>query len=55
MRPEQRQEFFLKPELPVVGFLTRNIMTHRFHLGFAYCESAVSVLPTEAPELGELS
>ena len=33
---EDFQEFFLKRELSVMGFLTGNVTTHRFHLGFAY-------------------
>src|SRR2546425_9918007 len=50
---EEDQEFFLKRELPVVGFLIRDVTTHRFHLGSAHGEGAVSVLPMEAPKLGE--
>jgi hypothetical protein len=50
---EKRQEFFLKRELSVVTFLAGNVTTHRFHLGFATCECAISVLPMETPQLWE--
>jgi hypothetical protein len=38
---EECQEFFLKRELPVVGFLTGNVTTHRFYLGFATRELVI--------------
>ena len=50
---QKRQEFFLKRELSVMGFLRGNVTTDRFHLGLADCECALSVLPMKATELGE--
>ena len=50
---QKRQEFFLKRELSVMGFLRGNVTTDRFHLGLADCECALSVLPMKTTELGE--
>src|SRR5437867_8951762 len=52
---QKRQEFFLKRELSVMAFLPGNVTTDRFHLGLADCESALSVLPMKATELGKPS
>jgi len=50
---QKRQEFFLKRELSVMGFLPGNVTTDRIHLGLADCECALSVLPMKTTELGE--
>ena len=53
VRLEECHEFFLKRELPVVGFLTGNVTPRCFHLGFANRECAISVLPMKTTQLGE--